>query len=59
LINEGTPATSPGYNGNRMVPWGQQLTPIEIAQLVAFIISKVPQDFKDIPKPEAPVAAAK
>ena len=59
LINEGTPAASPGYNGNRMIPWGQQLTPIEIAQLVAFIISKVPQDFKDIPKPEAPVAAAK
>lgn len=53
LINEGTPATSPGFNGAKMEPWGQKLTPVEIAQLVAFIITKVPADFKDIPAPAA------
>ena len=56
LINEGTPAESPGYNGARMEAWGQKLTPVEIAQLVAFIITKVPgDDFKNIPPP-APAA---
>ena len=53
LINEGTPAESPGFNGAKMEAWGQKLTPVEIAQLVAFIITKVPADFKDIPAPAA------
>jgi cytochrome c oxidase cbb3-type subunit 3 len=56
LINEGTPAESPGYNGSKMEAWGQKLTPVEIAQLVAYIITKVPEDFKEIP---APATAAK
>ncbi len=52
LINEGTPAASPGFNGARMEAWGQKLTPVEIAQLVSYIITEVPDDFKDIPPPE-------
>lgn len=60
LINEGTPADSPGFNGGRMEAWGQKLTPIEIAQVVSYIITEVPADFKNIPKtaPE-PAPAAK
>ena len=53
LINEGTPADSIGYNGAKMEAWGQKLTPIEIAQVISYIITKVPEDFKDIPKPAA------
>jgi len=50
LINEGSPATSTGNNGAKMQAWGQQLSPKQIAEVVAFIITKVPEDFKDIPK---------
>ena len=53
LINVGTPPESAGYNGARMEAWGQKLTPVEIAQVVAYIIHKVPNDFKDIPAPSA------
>jgi cytochrome c oxidase cbb3-type subunit 3 len=45
LINEGTPADSPGHNGAKMVAWGQVLTPKQIAEVTAFIISKNPKDF--------------
>lgn len=58
LINKGTPAESPGYNGARMEVWGQKLTALEIAQVVSYIVSKVPDDFKDIPKPAAAPAPA-
>jgi len=51
LVNEGSPPESTGNNGARMQVWGQQLTPKQIAEVVAYIISKVPEDFKDIPKP--------
>jgi len=51
LINEGTPPESRGFNGARMQVWGQQLTPKQIAEVVSFIIAKVPKDFEDIPKP--------
>jgi cytochrome c oxidase cbb3-type subunit 3 len=49
LINDGTPADSKGMEptGARMIPWGAVYNPKEIAQLVAFIISKNPNDFKD------------
>ncbi len=47
LINEGTPASDPGTNGARMQAWGQTLSPKQIAELVSFIISKVPDDFKE------------
>jgi len=45
LINEGTPAASPGLNGARMQAWGQMLTPKQVAELTAFLISKNPKDF--------------
>ncbi|MEO8617253.1 MAG: cbb3-type cytochrome c oxidase N-terminal domain-containing protein [Luteolibacter sp.] len=49
LINAGSPPESTGNNGAKMQAWGQTLTPKQIAELVSFIISKVPNDFKDIP----------
>ncbi len=48
LINEGSPPESTGNNGAKMQAWGQTLTPKQVAELVSFIISKVPNDFKDI-----------
>lgn len=48
LINAGSPADSTGNNGAKMQPWGQTLTPKQVAELVAFIIAKVPEDFKEI-----------
>ena len=50
LINEGTPAADPGTNGARMQAWGQQFLPKQIGELVAFIISKVPEDFEQYKK---------
>jgi len=52
LINKGSPPESTGNNGARMEAWGQKLSPIEIAQVLSYVISKVPEDFKEIPKPE-------
>lgn len=49
LIHEGSPPESTGHNGARMQPWGQMLSPKQIAEVVAFLIAKVPEDFKDIP----------
>ena len=51
LINEGSPPESTGNNGAKMQVWGQQLSPKQIAEVVSYIISKVPEDFKDIPPP--------
>ncbi len=48
LINEGTPANSPGHNGARMQAWGQVLSPKKVAEVVAFLIAKNPNDFKAI-----------
>lgn len=47
IINEGTPADSKGMDptGARMIPWGQQYTPKQIAEVTAFLISKNPEDF--------------
>ena len=42
IINEGTPPDDPGHNGARMIPWGQQLNPQQIFEVVSFIISKNP-----------------
>ena len=50
LINEGSPPESTGNNGAKMQAWGQQLSPKQIAEVLSYIISKVPEDFKDIPK---------
>jgi cytochrome c oxidase cbb3-type subunit 3 len=49
IINAGSPPESDGYNGAKMQPWGQTLTPKQVAEVTAFIIAKVPGDFKDIP----------
>lgn len=54
LINGGTPAGKPGFNGAKMEAWGQKLSPVDIASVVAYIISKIPDDFKDIPPPAEP-----
>ena len=53
LINKGSPPESTGNNGARMQAWGQTLSPMEIAQVLSYIISKVPEDFTEIPKPKA------
>lgn len=45
IINEGTPPESPGHNGAKMQPWGQMLSPKQIAEVTAFLISKNPDDF--------------
>lgn len=45
LINEGTPADAPGYNGAKMQAWGQVLTPKQVAEVTAFLISRNPKDF--------------
>jgi cytochrome c oxidase cbb3-type subunit III len=47
LINEGTPPESTGHNGARMAPWGQQISPMKIVELVAYIMSENPKDFPD------------
>ena len=49
LVNEGSPATAPGYNGAKMQAWAQMLTPKQVAEVVAFIISKNPQEFPPVP----------
>lgn len=49
LINQGSPPESTGNNGAKMQVWGQTLNPKQIAEVVSYIISKVPEDFKDIP----------
>jgi cytochrome c oxidase cbb3-type subunit 3 len=49
LINEGSPPESTGNNGAKMQAWNQTLSPKQVAEVTAFIIAKVPADFKDIP----------
>jgi cytochrome c oxidase cbb3-type subunit 3 len=48
LINEGSPADSTGHNGAKMQAWGQTLSPKQIAEVVAYIVTKVPEDFQNI-----------
>jgi cytochrome c oxidase cbb3-type subunit 3 len=45
VINEGTPPEAPGLNGARMQAWGQMLTPKQVAEVTAFLISRNPKDF--------------
>ncbi len=49
LINKGSPPESTGNNGAKMQAWDQTLSPKQVAEVTAFIIAKVPADFKDIP----------
>lgn len=45
LINEGTPADSPGHNGAKMEAWGQKMPPVKIAELTAYLISENSEEF--------------
>ncbi|BCX50052.1 hypothetical protein HAHE_39600 [Haloferula helveola] len=45
LINEGTPPESPGHNGAKMQAWGQMLTPVQVAEVTAYVISENPDEF--------------
>lgn len=45
IINDGTPVDAPGLNGAKMVAWGQVLTPKQVAEVTAYLISKNPKDF--------------
>jgi len=45
LVREGTPPSSPGYKGARMQAWGQVLSSKQVAEVVAYVISKNPKDF--------------
>jgi cytochrome c oxidase cbb3-type subunit 3 len=45
LINQGTPPESPGHNGAKMQAWGQMLSPKQVAEVTAYLISKNPKDF--------------
>ncbi|RYD35695.1 MAG: c-type cytochrome [Verrucomicrobiaceae bacterium] len=49
LINEGSPPESDGNNGAKMQPWGQVLTPKQVAEVTAYLISRVPADFQAVP----------
>ncbi len=49
IINDGSPPESTGNNGAKMQAWGQQLSPKQIAEVVAYIVAKVPEDFAGIP----------
>jgi len=51
LINEGSPPESTGHNGAKMQAWNQQLSPKQVAEVVAYLVNKLPGDFKDIPEP--------
>jgi cytochrome c oxidase cbb3-type subunit 3 len=45
LINQGTPAESPGHNGAKMEAWGLKLPPVQVAELTAFLISENKEEF--------------
>jgi cytochrome c oxidase cbb3-type subunit 3 len=49
VINLGTPQDSKGFNNARMTPWGQLLSPKQVAEVVAYLISKNPRDFPAAP----------
>jgi cytochrome c oxidase cbb3-type subunit III len=51
IINQGSPAISDGNNGVKMQPkGGANLTPKQVAEVTAYLITKLPDEFKDIPK---------
>ena len=50
MVNEGSPPDSTGNNGVKMQPkGGGNLTPKQVAEVVAYLISELPGEFKDIP----------
>ena len=53
MINNGSPAESDGNNGTKMQPkGGASLSPVQVAEITAFLITKLPEEFKDIPAKE-------
>jgi cytochrome c oxidase cbb3-type subunit III len=52
MVNQGSPATSEGNNGVKMQPkGGANLSSKQVAEVVAYLISELPDEFKDIPAP--------
>jgi cytochrome c oxidase cbb3-type subunit 3 len=52
LVMYGSPPESTGNNGAKMQAWGQtQLSPKQVAEVVSYLITKLPDDFKNIPAP--------
>lgn len=51
IINDGSPPESTGHNGAKMQAWNQQLNPKQVAEVVAYLINRLPEDFEDIPEP--------
>jgi cytochrome c oxidase cbb3-type subunit 3 len=51
IIHDGSPPESDGNNGAMMQPWGAVLGPKQVAEVTAYIISKVPADFAEVPPP--------
>lgn len=49
IINKGSPTEAKGLNGAKMQAWDQMLTPKQIAEVTAFIISKNPKEFAQKP----------
>ncbi len=50
MINSGSPPESDGYNGTKMQPGGgASLSPKQVAEVTAYLISRLPDEFKDIP----------
>lgn len=50
MILEGSPPESDGHNGAKMQPGGgASLSPKQVAELTAYLISRLPDEFKDIP----------
>ena len=51
MVNEGSPPESDGNNGVKMQPkGGANLSPKQVAEVVAYLISELPDEFKDIPQ---------
>jgi cytochrome c oxidase cbb3-type subunit 3 len=52
MVNEGSPPESDGNNGTKMIAkGGASLSSKQVAEVTAYLISKLPEDFKDIPAP--------
>ncbi len=45
IINDGSPADSPGYNGAKMEAFGQRLPPTDIAAVTAYILHHNAEQF--------------
>lgn len=56
LVHDGSPPESKGKNdgGSKMQAWGKtQLTSVQVAEVVSYLISKLPDDFKESDYPKS------